>query len=331
MNVLIIGGTGLISRGIVTHLRERGAHITVYNRGKREVLDGVEALLGDRDDAAQFEGAFVNRRFDVVIDMICFNQQQAESTVRAFSGRCTQFIFCSTVCTYGAKIPSRVLVDEDFPQEPISSYGRNKVVCEKIFRAAHDRGAFATTIIRPSHTYGEGHGLIDQLEFDSCAWTRIEQGLPVLCADGGMALWQATHRDDCGKLFAYACLNQRTYGKSYNATRERVFTWRDYYREVATALGKPLRLLSLPAESIIARDRARFTLLAEISRFHGGYDSARARRDVPEFICAVDFIDGARATLDDARRRGTLRAGNDALYEELVTHALALGAQPVEA
>ncbi|MBA2479408.1 MAG: NAD-dependent epimerase/dehydratase family protein, partial [Planctomycetes bacterium] len=202
VRVLVIGGTGLISVGIVTHLLARGAQVTMYNRGAREstVPDGVEHVRGDRSDLAAFERAFADRTFDAVIDMICFRPEQAESTVRAFSGRCAHLVFCSTVCVYGVKLPPQVLIDETWPLEPISAYGRGKVACEEIFlRAQRDR-AFQVTIIRPSHTYGQGSPLIDQLEFDACSWDRIDRGLPVLAADNGMGLWQSTHRDDCGKL-----------------------------------------------------------------------------------------------------------------------------------
>ena len=36
MKVLLIGGTGLISTGIVQALAERGAAITVFNRGRTD-------------------------------------------------------------------------------------------------------------------------------------------------------------------------------------------------------------------------------------------------------------------------------------------------------
>ena len=35
---------------------------------------------------------------------------------------------------------------------------------------------------------------------------------------------------------AYAALNPSTYGQCYNATRDRNFTWRDFYREAAEAM-----------------------------------------------------------------------------------------------
>ncbi|HYE04470.1 MAG TPA: NAD-dependent epimerase/dehydratase family protein [Planctomycetota bacterium] len=334
MRVLIIGGSGLISVGIVTALRARGAEVTIFNRGRRahDLPVDVQVITGDRERVDEFVAAVSHRTWDVVIDMICFTPAQADASVRAFSGRCQQFIFCSTVCTYGVKIPSGVLIDEDFRQEPISGYGRDKLACERRFMRAHADGAFACTIVRPSHTYGEGSPLIDQLEFDPVAWDRIARREPVLCADSAIGLWQATHRDDCGAFFAGSCLNPATYGRAYNAVREEVFTWRDYYRQVGEALGVRPRLVSMPADWLVAQARGRFHFLAEISRFHGAYDTGRARRDVPSFHCQVRFVDGARRTLADVRRRGAWKdARGDTAYQALVQMALGAGVEPVEA
>jgi nucleoside-diphosphate-sugar epimerase len=175
MKALLIGGTGLISRGIVKHLLARGAEITVFNRGLRDVAlsPAVRTLVGDRNDFAAFENLFSNSRFDVVIDMICFKPAQAQSDVRAFANRCGHFIFCSTVCTYGVKIPPEVIVDETFPQEPVSAYGINKLACEKIFLAAHDEKKFNATVLRPASTHGPGNPLIDHLEANPVAWDRM--------------------------------------------------------------------------------------------------------------------------------------------------------------
>jgi nucleoside-diphosphate-sugar epimerase len=332
MRVLVIGGTGLISTGIVKHLLAKGDEVTVYNRAQREDMlpRDVKRLTGDRHQFGAFEQQFASTRFDAVIDMIVFNPEQAASAVRAFSGRCEQFIFCSTVCTYGAKIPPKVLVDEAFPQEPISDYGRDKVSSEQVFRRAHEEGRFQVTIIRPSQTYGPGAPLIDNLEPNAVAWDRIERGLPVLCAGDGLGLWQSTHRDDVGKLFAYAALNPKTYGQSYNATREQILTWRDYYRETGAALGKTVQLVFMPAAWIVKHDPPRFGLLQEITQYHGAYTSAKAREDVPEFRCDIDLKRGAAETLADLRRRNAWRdSRGDTLYETMVSKALASGVEPL--
>jgi nucleoside-diphosphate-sugar epimerase len=217
-------------------------------------------------------------------------------------------------------------VDETFVQEPISAYGRNKVECERIFQAAHSAGYFNTTIVRPSHTYGEGSPMIDNLEGDAVAWDRVERGQPVLCAGDGLGLWVSTHRDDCGKFFAYAAGNAKTYGQSYNATRDEHMTWGEYYRQVAAALGREARVLFMPAAWIVKHNPQRFGLLREITAFHGAYDSSKAKRDVPEFRCEIGLVDGARATFEDARRRGAWKdSASDSLYQSMVDRALAMG------
>lgn len=327
MKVLLIGGTGLISTGIVKHLLERNAEVTMFNRGEREntLPQGVRVIKGDRNDLASM--AQCNQgNFDVVIDMICFTPEQAKVTIDTFKNRCEQMIFCSTVCTYGVKVPGHVLIDETFPQEPISGYGKNKVACEKLFMEAHARGDFKVTIIRPSHTYGPGSSMIDNLETDAVAWDRIEKRLPVICAGDGLGLWVSTHRDDCGKLFAYAAMNPKTYGQAYNATQDRIFTWNDYYHEAAKAMGRTVDLLHLPAAVIGKADPKRFGLLNEITQFHGAYSSAKAKRDVPEFACEIDFADGFAQTIEDVqRRKAWKKSANDSTYESLVGKARQLG------
>lgn len=326
MKVLLIGGTGLISTGIVKHLLTRGADITVFSRGQRTVgkPEAITTLQGDRNDESTFAGTFAKTTWDVVIDMVCFTPGQAEADVRIFADKCRHFIFCSSVCTYGTKVAPHVFIDESFPQEPISGYGKNKLRCERVFLKAHHEGRFHATIVRPSNTYGPGGNLIDNLEFNPVAWDRMERGLPVLCAGDGLGLWVPTHRDDVGRFFAHAALNASTFGESYNATHDSHLTWDQYYRTVAAAMNTSADLHYLPAKRIWEREPERFTLLREITAFHGAYDSRKARRDVPEFDCEISFAEGAAELIKDIRDRKAWRDCNgDTVYEQLVAEAMA--------
>lgn len=331
MKVLLIGGTGLISTGIVKQLQARGAELTLLNRGQR-AAGALPQITCDRNVPGALEAALKDARFDVVIDMICFTPEQAEATVRAAAGRTEQLIFCSTVCTYGVEIPPHVLVDESFVQRPTTEYARNKLTCERRFERAAAEGQFQLTIVRPSNTYGPGASLIDQMEFDSTVWDRVASGLPVLCAGDGLGLWQATHRDDVGRLFAHAAGNPRVYGEALNATRDRVFTWRDYYREAAQALGTSAQLVLVPAGWVMRQNAQRFGFLEEITRYHGAYSSQKAKRLVPEFRAEIDFVDGARETFADMKKRGAWRRHqDDAEYSALVQRALDVGFEKLTA
>jgi nucleoside-diphosphate-sugar epimerase len=326
MKALVVGGTGVIGTGVVNALLRRGGTVTVHSRGLRGAAQGPRLVhvAGDRHDAASFEGCFEGSRFDVVIDLTCFGANDAESAVRAFGGRCEHFVFCSTVCTYGVKVPPGVLVDETFPQEPLTDYGRGKVSCERILEKAAQSGAFELTIVRPSHTYGPGGPLLDQLEIDGVAWDRIARGLPIFCAGDGLGLWQATHRDDVAKVFALAALNPRAYGESYNATGDQVVTWRDYHGRIASVLGRPAELVFAPAAWLLRAMPGRLGFLETTSQFHGAYSSAKARTHLPGSNALISLEDGARETLADLGRRGALRA-SDELYDRALEKALKLG------
>ena len=73
MNVLFIGGTGLISTATARQLIEAGHKVTCYNRGKSEsrLPEGTyEVITGDRKDYAAFEKTFADKHYDVVVDMV---------------------------------------------------------------------------------------------------------------------------------------------------------------------------------------------------------------------------------------------------------------------
>ena len=186
MNVLLLGGTGLISTGIVKHLLKRNVKLTLFNRGKREnrLPDGIETIQGDRNEFEPFEREMKVRKFDVVVDMICFNNRQAESRRAPSSGRCDHYIFCSTVCTYGADSVERAGSTKRFRRIRSASMAGTKWLA-KTYSPCARRQAIQHDGHPPSHTYGPGHWLIDNLEFNPTSWDRIQQNLPVLCAGDG--------------------------------------------------------------------------------------------------------------------------------------------------
>jgi nucleoside-diphosphate-sugar epimerase len=300
MKVLIIGGTGLISTGIVKGLRERGAVITVFNRGQTDdrLGDGVQRLVGDRQDLPAFEKIVAAAGpWDVVIDMICFRPDEAASLLRACYGRCGHLIFCSTVCTYG-NTQTVVPTTEETPQAPHSDYGRNKLACEQLFLQAHAEGTLPVTIIRPSHTYGPGGTLINNLHTGPSFLARLRTGRPIIVSGDGHGLWQSAYADDVGRGFAYAAGNPKCFGQAYNAVADEVVTWDQYVLRTAAAIGAPVpRLVHLPTDLLVALDPKHYLTLDEIFRFHGVYANAKLKRDVPEFRLTVPYGEGVRRTV----------------------------------
>lgn len=322
MKVLIIGGTGLISTGIVKALQARNATLTVFNRGQTDdrLGSGVRHLAGDRNDFAAFETAVASAGpWDVVIDMICFRPDQAECDVRAFAGRCGHFIFCSTVCTYG-NTQTVVPTLETTPQAPVSVYGRDKVACEQIFLRAHAGKKMPVTIFRPSHTYGPGGNVINNLGWEPTFVDRLRRGRPVIVSGDGHGLWQSAYSEDVGVGFASAACRPACFGEAYNIVGDEAVTWDDYTRRTAAAIGAPPpRLVHLPTDLLLAVDRKRYVALEEIFRFHGVYSNAKLKRDVPEYRSAMPYEEGVRRTVAWMDQHGKVaRLESDPLEDRLV-------------
>jgi nucleoside-diphosphate-sugar epimerase len=332
-NVLIIGGTGNISMGIIKALRGRygaGAKITVFNRGQSDdVLPAeVTRLHGDRNDFAAFEKQFADSAYDAVIDMICFRPEQAESAIRAFAGRTPHFIFCSTVCTYG-NTQTIVPTPESATPRPHSAYAKNKLACEGIFLEASRKGAFGTsagtggvTVFRPSHTFGPGFPFHGNLGGGGSPGfiDRLRKGLPVIVSGDGHGLWQIAASDDVGKGFAWAIGRPHTYHEVYNIASDRVITWDELTEDVAMALGAPRpRIVHIPTDVLLAIDPVRYGTLRDIFQYHGVYSNAKIHRDIPEYRETTDFGENLRASVQWLEKRGKLRtAESDRFESELI-------------
>ena len=84
MKVLVIGGTGNISRGIVAALLARNHEVVLFNRGQHAdpPPPDVRVIKGDRQHRDDFESKVSAENWDAVIDMISFNAEDAASAIR---------------------------------------------------------------------------------------------------------------------------------------------------------------------------------------------------------------------------------------------------------
>jgi nucleoside-diphosphate-sugar epimerase len=307
MNILIIGGTGLISTSISRQLLEAGHNLTLYNRGQTEprLPNGYQKIQGDRNDFTAFEEKMASvGPFDCVIDMVCFKPEQAESTIRAFKGRTGQFIFCSTVDVY-TKPPASLPILESHPRLSISDYGRDKAKCEDLFMAAHQAGHFPVTILRPASTYGEGGNIIHTFGWDTFFLDRLRKGKPVIVHGDGEALWVSCHVEDVARGFVNAVGNEQAFGNAYHLAGETWQTWNQYHERLAEAIGAPKpTLIHIPAD-ILVRISPEYTMITYLNfQYSNIFDNSAAKRDL-DFKVTVDWHSGSQRTyawLEDHHR-----------------------------
>jgi len=323
MRVLIIGGTGLISTAITRLLVERGDDLTLYNRGisPTRIPGHAKRIQGDRTEYAAFEAQIAEAgRFDCVIDMVCFLPKDAESAVRAFRGRVGQFLLCSTVDVY-TKPASHYPITEDEDRQPSPSfpYASNKAACESILLAAHQRGDFPLTIIRPAQTYGEGRSLVHTLRSRTYYLDRLRKGQPIIVHGDGTSLWVACHRDDVGRAFVGAVGNRKAFGRAYHVTGEEWMTWDGYYQGVAQAMeAPPPTLVHIPTDLLgkVAPKLAEWCVVN--FQFNNVFDNAAARADLG-FRYTIPWVEGARRTVAWLDAHGQIENSDDyPFYDRII-------------
>ncbi len=323
MKICVVGGTGNISSAFVPLLVQKGYEVTVYNRGKKGVTPpGVRWIEGDRHDEAAFEKTMQAEKFDAAIDMICFNQKQAESSLRAFRG-VQHFVFCSTTCVYGIQY-DYLPVREDHPQRPITDYGRQKGEAEQVFMNAWEKEHFPVTIIRPSTTFGPIQGAIRQIAWDYSWIDRIRKGKPIVVCDEGQARHQFLHVGDAALCFANVPGKQHCIGQTYNMTKQGYTTWREYHLTAMEVLGRPAseaELVSFPFATLAQWNIPEFDICDEIFSHNTYYNPDALFRDVPEFRPAISLNAALADTIAAMDKAGRVPNSDDITWEDEIIKA----------
>jgi len=317
MNVLIIGGTGLISTSITKQLVQQGHAVTLFNRGRtpNRATDSVTLIQGDRKDYAAFETLFADKRYDVVVDMVAFHPDDTESAIRAFDGRCGQFIHCSTVCVYSGPV-TQIPTPETEPYHSIGGYGRNKIACEKKLLDAFADRKFPCTIMRPSHSFGEGGDIIRPFGPNNTFVDRLRKGKPIIVMGDGNNVWASAHVDDVGAGFVATMGNAKCLGQAYNIASDEYMTWNTYHEQVADVVGGTYRPVHIPTATLreVAPTWSGGTY--EIFAWPSAFDNSKIKRDTAYKGQTINFREGVRRAVAWLEENGRLVAADTDTYED---------------
>ena len=335
MKALFIGGTGCISSAVSKLAVEQGFDLHLLNRGNKTgfVPAGATVVIGDVGDAGFMQDYLQDRHFDVVIDFIVFNPQQAERDIALFTGKTDQYIFISTAATYQRPV-GHYLINESTPQgNPFWKYGQDKIACEERFIREFRENGFPLTIVRPSHTYSETR-IPFAMNSGSRPWSLIDrllQGKPIIVPGDGTSLWTLTHNSDIAKGIVGLMGNSQAIGQPFHITSDEVKTWDQYLQVMARAVGVTPVIKHMSTEMIcaIAPDLAP-GLQGDLSRSYV-MDNSKIKRFVPGYVATMPFEQGIRKSIAYFMAHPEMQAVDEewnarmdkmvAAYDEFITKA----------
>jgi len=323
MKVLVLGGTGVISREIVKLLLVNNHEVTIFNRGNKQLSfsGDVRQITGDRLNHEEFEASMQKEQFDVVIDMICFNEEDAKSTLRAFGGNTGHLIICSSIAAYKRPYKTVPTVEEaeELFDNPTFGYAFHKADMERYLWKEIAEKQLPITIIRPSLTFGPGAANIGILRQNYGIVDRIRKGKSLVMFGDGSTPWNFTFTPDLAKGFVGVAGNKKTYGKAYHITNEDRHLWEDLYLEFGRIVGKEPKIVHIPSELLY---KAAPNLCAHLyfeKTYTGLFDNTNIKRDVPEFEATISLHQGLQTILDWYETEAhTIDPEKDALEDKLV-------------
>ncbi len=300
LNILYIGGTGVISTACTELAVARGHDVTLLNRSRRPAIAGARTMAADIGQPEAVARAMAGGSWDAVVDFIAFAPADIEARLALFLGRTRQYVFISSASAY-QKPPAHWLITESTPlSNPFWEYSRGKIACEERLMRAHLEEGFPATIIRPSLTYGrsivplavgswlKGFTLID----------RLRRGRPLIIPGDGLSTWTITHNTDFAKGLVGLLGNAGAIGQAFHITSDEALTWNQIYRETAEAAG-----VSTPSFVHIASDYITACIPAMLGTLIGDksncavFDNSKIRRLVPDFAATTRYRDGIAQTI----------------------------------
>jgi nucleoside-diphosphate-sugar epimerase len=251
VRVLVVGGTGFISRHAVVELLHRGHAVTIFHRGQKPNPFGnqVVEILGDRLLERSVQAVLRDQRFDAVVDVAYAwdsgtGAHEVSFIVDALRGPGERYVYLSSVSVYGdGPIPLR----EESPRDPmLGSYSEDKIGAEDYLLARHAEGRLAVSIIRPPFVYGPWNNLARENWF----WDRIVAGRPVILPDRGETLFHWAAAKDVAWALAECVENPSAKGEAFNIGDPEPVTHAAFVDRLGQIAGRSVEKVPVPRARI---------------------------------------------------------------------------------
>lgn len=335
MNILIIGGTGIISTAVVRELLAQGHAVSVLNRGNHpgKLPQGARLLRADIADDGAVRTLLRGQAFDAAANFIAFRPEDVARDMERLQGMVGQYIFISSASAYQKPLVDWRITEGTPLANPHWAYARNKIACEDLLMEAYRANGFPFTVVRPSHTYDETfvplaiagrNGFWQVLE-------RMRAGKHTILHGDGTSLWTLTHARDFAVAFAGLVGNIHAVGQAVNVTGDETLTWNQVYECIARALGVSLR--PFYASSMFLARASDYDMESCMlgERAHSAvFINTKLKQLVPGFTQKIRFDQGIRDTIAHVLADPTLQVADpefdrwcDALVKNLTAAAAA--------
>lgn len=302
MNVLIIGGTGVLSSAVTAEALRKGITVTMINRGKRKIPEDVELIKADKDDLQTIAKALEGRTFDAVMDYLCYTDAQTEKSARFYMKYTKQYFYISSCAVYDTASLNGQMADEESKKVlPIWKYSVDKWASEQKIEALFKGGDVNYTIIRPCVTYGDTripYGISPVYGYHWTLCARILAGKPIITWNEGKNRCNMTRVEDFAVGVVGLIGISKAYGEAFNVCGDEAPTFREVLNVLSEYLHKDVVTVDVSSEFYAKELPNRAGEILGGRSIDTINSNAKLKAIVPEFKQTYSLKEGIRKTIN---------------------------------
>lgn len=302
MKVLLIGGTGVLSSAVAKEALKKGIHVTMINRGRRlSVLpENVSLIKADKNDTAFIEKQLIGKKFDAIIDFLCYSKVEVARSFNLYSQFTNQYFFISSCAVYNPSADS--ICTEDAPKvRKVWQYSVHKFECEQLLVRLAEQKGVNYTIVRPSVTYDNTripYGISPRYGYHWTLAARIIAGKPIIKWNDGNNYCNMLRVEDFAVGLIGLVGNPLALNEAFNICGDEAPTYNDVLDVMSEYLGLPVKTVDLSPETYAAEIPARAGELLGGRSVSSYAANEKIKHAVPEFKQTISIREGIKMTLD---------------------------------
>lgn len=308
MHILIIGGTGVLSTAVTAEALKKGIKVTMINRGNRPIPDGVEHIKANKDDLTTIADRLKDRKFDAVMDYLCYTDAQTEKSVNFYSVYTKQYFYISSCAVYDTRAMKGEPCEEDSPKVlPIWKYSVDKWASEQKIVAMFKGSDVNYTIIRPCVTYGDTripYGISPTYGYHWTLCARILAGKPIITWNKGMNRCNMTRVEDFAVGVVGLIGNTKAYGEAFNVCGDETPTFREVLDVLSEYLHKDVVTVDVSSEFYAKELPNRAGEILGGRSIDTINSNAKLKDLVPDFKQTYSLKDGINKTFNAYKAQG---------------------------
>lgn len=333
MNILLLGGTGVLSSDILIECLSHNNEVYVVNRGNYPNPNfnnpHCHIIKGDVRNPSTYICQLSDLSFDVVVDFLSTLPCHLQTSWDALEKKVKQYIFISSCCVFRRSKEDGIIYESSPKPNSLLDYSINKLACENLLLDLAKNSNVYYTIVRPYITYGSTRipfGIAPYGRKDGTIIARIRFGKPMFIWDKGEANCSILNTVDFAKIFYKLICNPKAFNEDVNLTNSSSQSWKDVLITIYKCLNiKPYYISidrnnlakSLPSYSgFILGDRA----LNAVFNLNKLYAIVPESKEILQH--AINLQDGISKTVSCYDENNNM-SGIDYFYDAIIDRAIA--------